>query len=293
MLKLNAILLFKTRSRVQSFLLVCALSAVLLATLTSCGDNSRSNVSPTTNTNTNNLALKNSIATGVFNDKDEKFTSILINSMEGSNSQVLFYALQYNNIDPDIFSGTLSELGLVTASSSNLVHQNTSGILRSGIANLSADSNTSFTSTINFSANSVGAKVLTLNPKLLPESTFKFETPALISSIAGNWTGRLSYGKGSSDDYGITITPNGEVSASKLFDLECQLSQASFIPSPSKVNLFIVKAQIPNATQCFLKNERLNGVAYVTTSPIAGKTERIEWIATAADGRGISFRADR
>jgi hypothetical protein len=158
MLKLNATLLFKTRSRVQSFLLVCALSAVLLATLTSCGDNSSSNVSPTSNTNTNNLALKNSISTGVFNDKDEKFISILINSMEGSNSQVLFYALQYNNYDPDIFSGTLSELGLVTASSSNLVHQNTSGILRSGIANLSADSNTSFTTTINFPANSVGAR---------------------------------------------------------------------------------------------------------------------------------------
>lgn len=291
MLKLNATLLFKTKNRVQSFLLICSLSAVLLATLTSCGDNISSNVS--LSSNTNNLALNNFVTTGIFNDKDEKFTSILINSTEESNSQVLFYALQYNNLDPDIFSGTLSDLGLVTVSSSNLVHQNTSGILRSGIANLSADSNTSFIATINFPANSVGAKVLTLNPKLLPESTFKFETPALMSAIAGNWTGRLSYGKGSSDDYRITITPSGEVSANKLFDLECQLSQASFIPSPSKVNLFIVKAQIPNATQCFLKNERLNGVAYVTTSPIAGKTERIEWVATAADGRGISFRADR
>jgi hypothetical protein len=291
MLKLNATLLFKTKNRVQSFLLICSLSAVLLATLTSCGDNISSNVS--LSSNTNNLALNNFVTTGIFNDKDEKFTSILINSTEESNSQVLFYALQYNNLDPDIFSGTLSDLGLVTVSSSNLVHQNTSGILRSGIANLSADSNTSFTATINFPANSVGAKVLTLNPKLLPESTFKFETPALMSAIGGNWTGRLSYGKGSSDDYRITITPSGEVSASQLFDLECQLSQASFIPSPSKVNLFIVKAQIPNATQCFLKNERLKGVAYVTTSPIAGKTERIEWVATAADGRGISFRADR
>jgi hypothetical protein len=147
---------------------------------------------------------------------------------------------------------------------------------------------------INFLATSTeSAKELNWTPKIFPQSTYLIERPALISEIQGIWTGRLSYGLGFSDNYKINITPSGELSALQLFNSDCQLTQASITPSLGNVNLFNLKAHIPNATQCFLKNEGLSGVAFVITSPVAGKTQRIQWIATSRDGKGLSFRADR
>jgi len=64
-------------------------------------------------------------------------------------------------------------------------------------------------------------------------------------------------------------------------------------PAMGGVNLFSVSFTVPNATQCFLKSQNLTGVAYVTSSPTPGKTQRLQWLATTADGRGVSFRADR
>jgi hypothetical protein len=64
-------------------------------------------------------------------------------------------------------------------------------------------------------------------------------------------------------------------------------------PALGGVNLFTVSFKVPSATQCFLKNQTLTGVAYVTSSPVAGKTQRLQWLAVAPDGRGVSFRADR
>jgi hypothetical protein len=55
---------------------------------------------------------------------------------------------------------------------------------------------------------------------------------------------------------------------------------------------------VANATGCVLRDDiakpgSLTGVAYVTTSPVAGKTKRLQWVAITSEGRGLSFRADR
>lgn len=290
MLKLNATLFLRTRVRVPSLLLKCALSAVMMATLTNCGGSSSPDVSPPPIGT--DSEFKNLISFGVFNDKE--FISILTNSNDASNANANFYALQFSNIDPDIYSGTLSGVGTSTAISNNLVHQNTSGVIRTGIATLSANANEGLKTKINLPAtNTESAKELNWSPSLFPQSTYLSEAPALVSEIQGFWTGRLSYGLGFFDNYKINITPSGELSANQLFHSDCQLTQASFTPSLDAVNLFNLKAQIPNATQCFLKNEGLSGVAFVIKSPVAGKTQRIQWLATSQDGRGLSFRADR
>jgi hypothetical protein len=54
---------------------------------------------------------------------------------------------------------------------------------------------------------------------------------------------------------------------------------------------------LTNATGCALRDDfakpgALSGVAYVTTSPVAGK-KRLQWVAITSDGRGLSFRADK
>jgi hypothetical protein len=47
------------------------------------------------------------------------------------------------------------------------------------------------------------------------------------------------------------------------------------------------------STSCDFKGQTLIGVAFVQKSPVAGKTQRLMWVATTAEGKGISFKADR
>jgi len=294
MLKLDATFLLKTSARVQSLLIVCALSASMLATLISCGG-STAPTDPVT-LPTANFELTRSMAPGVFSVvlNDKELTSILTKPAVTQTEAGLFYVLQFNNTDPDIYSGSLYGLGTTTATSSNLVHQNTSGILRSGIATVSAMGTASVKTTLNFPATTTeSAKELSWAANVLPETTYRFNTPALASVLQGNWTGRLSYGLGFAENYTLAISPNGDLITTQVFQSDCQLSKASVIPHSSGVNLYIFNAHIPTATQCLLKNESLNGVAFVIASPVPGKSQRFQWVATTQDGRGFSFKADR
>jgi len=294
MRKLNATFFLKTSARVQSLLLVCALSVSLLGTLTSCGGST--NPVDSVNPPTSHLELNKLTSPGVFSVlwNDKEFTSILIKPSMTQSEAGHFYALQFNNPDPDIYSGSLSGLGTGTATSYNLVHQNTSGTLRSGTATAFAVSATGVKTTLNFPATPTESfKELSWTANVLPDTTYQFNTPALLSMPQGSWTGRLSYGFGFSEKYTLTVLPNGDLIASQVFQSDCQISKASLLPNPNRVNIFTFSAHIPTATQCFLKNEALNGVAFVSASTEPGKTQRIQWVATTRDGRGFSFRADR
>ena len=123
MRKLNATFFLKTSARVQSLLLVCALSVSLLGTLTSCGGST--NPVDSVNPPTSHLELNKLTSPGVFSVlwNDKEFTSILIKPSMAQAEAGHFYALQFNNPDPDIYSGSLSGLGTGTATSYNLVHQ--------------------------------------------------------------------------------------------------------------------------------------------------------------------------
>ena len=294
MRKLNATFFLKTSARVQSLLLVCALSVSLLGTLTSCGGST--NPVDSVNPPTSHLELNKLTSPGVFSVpwNDKEFTSILIKTSMVQAEAGHFYALQFNNPDPDIYSGSLSGLGTGTATSYNLVHQNTSGTLRSGTATAFAVSATGVKTTLNFPATPTESfKELSWTANVLPDTTYQFNTPALLSIPQGSWTGRLSYGFGFSEKYTLTVLPNGDLIASQVFQSDCQISKARLLPHPNGVNIFTFSAHIPTATQCFLKNEALNGVAFVSASTEPGKTQRIQWVATTRDGRGFSFRADR
>jgi hypothetical protein len=294
MRKLNATFFLKTSARVQSLLLVCALSVSFLGTLTSCGGST--NPVDSVNPPTSHLELNKLTSPGVFSVpwNDKEFTSILIKTSMVQAEAGHFYALQFNNPDPDIYSGSLSGLGTGTATSYNLVHQNTSGTLRSGTATAFAVSATGVKTTLNFPATPTESfKELSWTANVLPDTTYQFNTPALLSIPQGSWTGRLSYGFGFSEKYTLTVLPNGDLIASQVFQSDCQISKARLLPHPNGVNIFTFSAHIPTATQCFLKNEALNGVAFVSASTEPGKTQRIQWVATTRDGRGFSFRADR
>jgi hypothetical protein len=105
--------------------------------------------------------------------------------------------------------------------------------------------------------------------------------------------GRWSYAYGYIENFSLSISDTGVASSSMTFQSDCQISNGTVVPAVGGVNLFSVSFNVPNATQCFLKSQNMTGVAYVTSSPVPGKTQRLQWIATAADGRGVSYRAER
>jgi hypothetical protein len=111
----------------------------------------------------------------------------------------------------------------------------------------------------------------------------------------------MTYGFGSDNNFSLNFTSdpttndpyNMATIGSKYFQQDCQITSGKTTPAAGGVNLFNVSFSTPNATQCFIKNQALTGVAYISSSPVAGKTQRLQWLATTADGRGVSFRADR
>ena len=205
-----------------------------------------------------------------------------------------FYALQFNAaFDPDIYSGSLNGIGSNSATISNLTYfQNVSGSLRKGTAILTVPSAGLLKTTVSYTATTTeGAIDLTWYAN--PDSRLKLETAATLETVQGRWVGRWSYAYGYIENFSLSISDTGVTSSSMTFQSDCQISNGNVAPAVGGVNLYSVSFNVPNATQCFLKSQNMTGVAYVTSSPVPGKSQRLQWLAIAPDGRGVSFRADR
>ena len=285
---------------------VSLLSLTLAALVTACGggtsttpgpDPSVPDVTPlpitppVVNPNTSTT-----VAPGVYTAllSGKEVTSIVMRNSSTNSASAQLYALQFTApLDPDIYAGSLSGIGSNLATISKLTYfQNVSGTLRSGTASLTVPSAGLLKTTVSYSATPTeGARDLTWFAN--PDNRLKLDTPALLETIQGKWVGRWSYAYGYIDNFSLTISDTGVVSSSMTFQSDCQISNGSVSPALGGVNLFSVSFAVPNATQCFVKSQSLTGVAYVTSSPVSGKTQRLQWIATTADGRGVSFRADR
>ena len=232
------------------------------------------------------------VYTAQLNGKE--ITSIVMRNSFTNSAAAQFYALQFNAaFDPDIYSGSLTGIGSNSATISNLNYfQNVSGALRTGTATLTLPSAGLLKTTVSYTATPTeGARDLTWYAT--PDNRLKLDTPALLQSIQGKWIGRWTYAYGFVDNFSLTISDTGLASSSMTFQSDCLINNGSVSPAMGGENLFSVSFSVPNATQCFLKSQNLSGVAYVTSSPTPGKAQRLQWIATAADGRGVSFRADR
>jgi hypothetical protein len=126
-----------------------------------------------------------------------------------------------------------------------------------------------------------------------PPSNYKYNTAATLASVQGSWQGRLSYAFGYVDNFNLTVSGQGAVSASTSFQQDCVLTQGILAPNFDGTNLFTFSVTIPTSTQCALKGQTLNGAAFISTSPVAGKTQRLYIVGVTTDGRGISYKADR
>ena len=68
--------------------------------------------------------------------------------------------------------------------------------------------------------------------------------------------------------------------------------------APQKTTRGLAYQSTRTHTGCVLRDisgdpGTFTGVAFVTASPVAGRTKRLQWVAITSQGRGLSFRADK
>ena len=235
------------------------------------------------------------IAPGAYvaslNGKD--WVAMLLPTTQNSGAVASFYGLHYNATDPDLFSGsgTITETNLATLTRV-FVYPNISAAVRTGSGTIANLGNGVMRASLSFPSTGLEqGKDLTVAASA--PINYKYNTPATISSVEGTWQGRWSYGFGYVDNFTLTISSKGEVTSSTSFQQDCVLTQGAVAPNFDGTNLLTFSVTIPTATQCSLKSQTLNGAAFVSTSPVAGKTQRLYLLGVTTDGRGISYKADR
>ena len=235
------------------------------------------------------------IAPGAYvaslNGKD--WVAMLLPTTQKPGTVANFYGLHYNATDPDLFSGsgTISETNLATLTRV-FVYPNITAAVRTGSGTIANLGGGVMRASLSFPSTGLEqGKDLTVAAS--PPSNYKYNTPATISSAEGTWQGRWSYGFGYVDNFTLTVSSKGEVTSSTSFQQDCVLTQGAVAPNFDGTNLLTFSVTIPTATQCSLKSQTLNGAAFVSTSPVAGKTQRLYLVGVTTDGRGISYKADR
>ena len=235
------------------------------------------------------------IAPGAYvaslNGKD--WVSMLLPTTQGSGTVTNFFGMDYNATDPDLFSGSGTIAGANSATLTRVfVYPNISAAVRSGSGTISNLGNGGVRTTLTFPA--VGVEQgKDVNVVASAPINYKYNTPATLSSVQGSWQGRWSYGFGYVDNFSLSISAQGVLASSLSFQQDCVLTQGAVVPNFDGTNLFTFSVTIPTATQCSLKGQTLNGAAFLTTSPVAGKSQRLYIIGVTTDGRGISYKADR
>ena len=221
------------------------------------------------------------------------WVAMLLPTTQGSGTVTNFYGMHYNAADPDLFSGSGTITGTSSANlSREFVYPNITAAARTGTGSLTYVGNGAVRASLSFPSTGL-EQGKDINVVASPPSNYKYNTAPTLDSVQGTWQGRWSYGFGSVDNFNLSISAQGNVSSSESFQQDCVLTQGILAPNFDGTNLFTFSVTIPTATQCSLKSQTLNGAAFVTTSPVAGKSQRLYLLGVTTDGRGISFKADR
>jgi hypothetical protein len=212
-----------------------------------------------------------------------------------------WYGLHYAAANPDIYSGDLSGVGTASASASSLkYYQNTAAVVLSGTASMKSPGASQLSGDMN---------VVTLTPPYKQSLAFSATTPVSLNynqaaqwgDIANKngiaWSGNLSYGLGNKDNFEFNVAaPTGTQTVGTFSGVfgYCQWTEAnSKIEPNSEVSLFKLTFTLSVSTGCEFKGQTLTGIAFIQKSPVAGKSQRLIWVATTADGKGMAFKADR
>ena len=223
---------------------------------------------------------------------DKDWVGMLLPTKTGTSTTYQFLGLHYNGSDPDIYSASSGVVSATTALPLVYVYPNISAAVRTGSGTLSQLGNNVVLASLVFPATGLEL-AKSIGVAASPPNNYKYNTPASLSTVQGNWSGRLAYSVGFAENFAMSISSAGAISTAMPFQQDCVLSNAKLAPNFDGTNLFSLNLSIPSATQCSLKSQTLNGAAFVTASPLAGKTQRLYLVGVTTDGRGISFKADR
>lgn len=229
---------------------------------------------------------------GTVNSKD--WVTILRPTAPATDGVTQYFALHYNTSDPDIYSGSGRIAGINTATISKVsLFPDNAKPLRAGTGTVTALTGGMISTTLNFPASGTEIEKL-LNFDHSPPSGFDYTLPATSAAVEGVWTGRWSYSVGASDNFTLSVSAQGDVSSGMMFQNDCRITQGRLDPNFDGLNLYNFSVTFPNATVCTsFGGQSLTGAAFVTPSPVAGKTQRLYLVGITPEGRGISFKADR
>jgi hypothetical protein len=223
---------------------------------------------------------------------EKDWVGMLLPTKTGTSTTYQFLGLHYNGSDPDIYSASSNVVSATTALPLVYVYPNISASVRTGSGTLSQLGNNVILTSLAFPATGLEL-AKSIGVAASPPNNYKYNTAASLSTIQGSWTGRLSYSVGFAEIFSMSISSAGEISSAMSFQQDCVFSNAKLAPNFDGTNLFSLSLSIPIATQCSLKSQTLNGAAFVSASPLAGKKQRLYLVGVTSDGRGISFKADR
>jgi hypothetical protein len=283
----------------------CLLMAGLLG---GCGGGSSSTPSVPDNTTPTSNSV-GTVKSGVYlatSLSGLKAITLIINSDSANSSTGQFFALQFNTPEsqpqqPDIYSGSISGLGTSTAKVNSMLAYST--YVDTTPPKIGSITLTSLTQgEFKVDGTEEGNALQWGNAK--NDSGINIDTAATSSSLLGLWTGSLYFPTGGSiANYSITFAAAPTISdahnlsfSATSFGVGCRPAEGKATPYPSGNNFYSISLKVPNDTQCDLNKSSqaitLTGLAYITTSPVAGK-KRLQWVAINSDGRGLSFRADK
>lgn len=266
-----------------------ALTSLIVGCGGGSGSSSSNGSSGSSSTSSSAQLLPGAYVASLF-DKD--WVGMLLPTKTGTSAAYQFLGLHYNGSDPDIYSGNSDVVSAITALPLVYVYPNISASVRTGSGTLSQLGNNVVLTSLVFPA--AGLELAkSIGVAASPPNNYNYNTPASLSTVQGNWTGRLAYSVGYAENFSMSISSAGAISSAMSFQQDCVLSNAKLAPNFDGTNLFSLNFSIPTATQCSLKSQTLNGAAFVTASPLAGKTQRLYLVGVTTDGKGISFKADR
>jgi hypothetical protein len=269
----------------------------LTSLIVGCGGGSVSSSSTDTSkpsSGSSSTALPGQLLPGAYVASlfDKDWVGMLLPTKTGTSTTYQFLGLHYNGSDPDIYSASSGVVSATTALPLVYVYPNISAVVRTGSGTLSQLGNNVVLASLAFPASGLEL-AKSIGVAASPPNNYKYNTPASLSTVQGSWTGRLAYSLGSAENFAMSISSAGAISTAMPFQQDCVLSNAKLEPNFDGTNLFSLSLSIPTATQCSLKSQTLNGAAFVTASPLAGKTQRLYLVGVTTDGKGISFKADR
>ena len=271
---------------------VTGIACMMILGLTACGGGGSSTPSTTT-------PVQSLITAGAYkeNVNDPNWVGIVLPNEPSSAGISNFYVLHYKDGNPDIYSGSGQITGKNEASLAQIKLYPYQSSVRAGTVTLSSSSSGNVQAVLNFpEAGAVNTSATTIG--LIAPTGYVYNSAASLGDVQGNWQGSFSFGVGSvsNNAFSINISSLGAISSYMSFSTDCQLTQAVLTPNFDGTNLFRFSAKISDGTYCAansLANLALTGAAFVTPSPVAGKTQRLYLVGVTTDGRGVSFKADR